>query len=201
MPFNIIIHYENFVNVNTIHIRQKLRAALLICTYGDANCRMRLVENSSRWFARRRRGIYEAAFVRYRRKSIRKTWISAKDALSSGRRIRELSLVPPPTPGDTSEWELWSGERWGLDIRSDVESVTRFSVIESKISLKKRAPIAMHLRVTIGGPGKGREWSGMRGKRGSARASCVKIDLPTEPPRCWNSISLVYIALRIPLWT
>lgn len=149
-------------------------------------------------FARRRRGIYEAAFVRYRRKSIRKTWISAKDALSSGRRIRELSLALPPLLGDMLSG---SGERWGLDIRSDVESVTRFSVIESKISLKKRAPIAMHLRVTIGGPGKGREWSGMRGKRGSARASCVKIDLPTEPPRCWNSISLVYIALRIPLWT
>jgi len=55
-------------------------------------------------------------------------------------------------------------EKRGLDIRSNVESVTRFSVIESKISLKKRAPIAMHLRVSTGSRGRakrrGREEEG-----------------------------------------
>lgn len=54
----------------------------------------------------------------------------------------------------------------------------------------------MHLRVAIGDWERGKECGG---KRGSARASRVKIDLPTEPPRCWNSISLVYLALRTPV--
>lgn len=51
------------------------------------------------------------------------------------RRIRELSLTPSLTPSSVTRLSC-GAERWELDIRSDVESVTRFSVIESKISLK-----------------------------------------------------------------
>jgi len=45
-------------------------------------------------------------------------------------------------------------KRWGLDIRSDVESVTRFSVIESKISLKNERR-SRCISALLSGTGKG----------------------------------------------
>jgi len=90
----------NFVNY-LFHICKKLHATI-INLYDDVNCRMRLVENSSRSSST---GNLRGGFVWFRRKSIRKTWISVKDALSNGQRIRELSLAPL---GNTSE--LWSEE-------------------------------------------------------------------------------------------
>lgn len=124
--------------------------------------------------------------------------------MSNGRRIRELSLAPAVT-------RLSCGaEKRELDIRSDVESVTRFSVIESKISLKneRRSRCISPRGLRLGERGE-RRGAGGGGLVGNARETRfhsprarVKIDLPPPlpaPPRCWNSISLVYVALRIPL--
>jgi len=95
-------------------------------------------------------------------------------------RAKNTGIVVNPFPLDPSPVTRLScgAERWGLDIRSDVESVTRFSVIESKISLKNehrsRDASPRYYWVL-------RKGEGMRGRRGSARASRVKIDLPTKP--------------------
>ena len=66
------------------------------------------------------------------------------------------------------------------DIRSDVESVTRFSVIESKISLKNERR-SRCISTLLSGIGKGgREWLGnARKMRFRSRFAC-KIDLPSE---------------------
>lgn len=88
-----------------------------------------LIEYSSRPFACRP-GIYEAGFCAIPAK------IDQKSLNKCGGRIVERAkntgiVVSPPVT------RLSCGvEKRGLDIRSNVESVTRFSVIESKISLK-----------------------------------------------------------------
>lgn len=115
----------------------------------------------------RRRGIYETAFVRFRRKSIRKARISEEGALSNRAKNTGIVVSPPVT-------RLSCGsEKWELDIRSNVESVTRFSVIESKISLKNerrsRCISALLHEGRERGERKGEETpeleSGMRGKQ------------------------------------
>lgn len=90
---------------------------------------------------------------------------------------------PPPPPfrprgGDTSKLRSW--ERWGLDIRSDVESVTRFSVIESKISLKNERR-SRCISALLSAAGK--ESGNARETRCRSRLARVKMDLPTESRR------------------
>lgn len=75
-------------------------------------------------FARRRR-IYGAAFMRFRRKSIRKAWISAEDALSN--RAKNTGIVVSP-PGDTSKlWSREMGTRYTVE-RWECNKVFRYRV-------------------------------------------------------------------------